>query len=152
MRCSTSKTRAASVSTVSPATTGTASCMIIGPESTSGATKCTVAPCIFTPAEPALDQPRRKQPHEPGKAYKLDPVCLEHGLQRVFERLAILAVVFVIDHRRGNALRLRARQSGGVGPVGNHQRNFGRVVDRLRGLDERRHIRPTAGNEDGDAF
>ena len=53
MRCSASSTRAASVSGVSPASTGTAACATIGPESISADTKCTVAPCVFTPASSA---------------------------------------------------------------------------------------------------
>ena len=38
---------------VSPASTGTAPCTMIGPASISGTTKCTVAPCCFAPAASA---------------------------------------------------------------------------------------------------
>src|SRR5579864_412796 len=49
MRCSATRTRAASVSRESPGSTGTAACHTIGPASSSGVTKCTVAPVTVTP-------------------------------------------------------------------------------------------------------
>ena len=53
MRCSCSRIRADSVSTVSASSTGTAACMTMGPASSSGVTKCTVAPVTFTPCSSA---------------------------------------------------------------------------------------------------
>src|SRR4030088_3283796 len=50
MRCSMPRMRCDSVSAVSSSATGTAPCMMIGPASVSGITKCTVAPETFTPA------------------------------------------------------------------------------------------------------
>ena len=102
--------------------TGTAACAMIGPESISGTTKCTVAPCSFAPAASArawVSRPlnagssagwmlRRRPSHcrtnhgvksrmKPGKADQLDPVRLQLVLQRALERLAVLAEFSVID-------------------------------------------------------
>src|SRR5262249_52786712 len=63
-----------------------------------------------------------------------------------------LAVNCVIDHGRCNSFGLRARKPNGLGTVGNHQGDFGRIVVGLSRRDERRHVRPTAGNQNGDAL
>ena len=52
-RCSAASTRAASVSGVSPGSTGTAAWAMIGPLSIAARTKCTVQPCSLTPASRA---------------------------------------------------------------------------------------------------
>ena len=74
-------------------------------------------------------------------------------LQRALERLAILAERLVIDDGGARCRRLRARcKPGGVGLVGNDQRDLGRIAGVLRGLDQRRHVGAAAGDQDGDAL
>ncbi len=58
IRCSCSLTRAVSVSTVSPGSTGTQACRTAGPLFTSGVTKCTVAPCSTALAASACSMRR----------------------------------------------------------------------------------------------
>ncbi len=48
---------------------------------------------------PSRHQPWGEEPHEAGEADELDPVVLQHRLDRTLERLAILAVKGVIDDR-----------------------------------------------------
>ena len=57
---------------------------------------------------PALDEPRRQQPHEAGEADDLDACASSIALQRALERLAVLAEVPVIDDRGGDAGAARA--------------------------------------------
>ena len=108
---------------------------MIGPESISGTTKCTVAPCIFAPASSARlcvsrplkagsragwmlsmrschcpTKPRRQQPHEAGEADEIDAVFLEHRLQRALESGAVLAKARVVDDFGGDAGGARGRQ------------------------------------------
>src|SRR6185436_16620678 len=53
MRCSTASTRSAREASLSPASTGTAPWITIGPPSSALVTTCTVAPWSFTPASSA---------------------------------------------------------------------------------------------------
>ena len=142
MRCSTSSTRAASASSVSSGSTGTAPCAMIGPESISGTTKCTVAPCsvdagldraamrvepleggqqrrvdVQQPAAPSRHEPRRQHPHESGEADDFDAVRFKHVLQGAFEAFAVLRKAGVIDDLGRDARRPR-RAAGRRHPAG----------------------------------
>ena len=106
---------------------------MIGPESVSGTTKCTVAPCRFDagfkraamgmqPLElrqqrrvdvqhapaPARDEPWREEPHEAGKADEIDALRVKLGVERAFEAFAVVAERPVIDQRGRNSRLARA--------------------------------------------
>ena len=112
---------------------------MIGPESISGTTKCTVAPCIFAPGVeralvrvealerrqqrrvdieqaplPLRDETGREQPHEAGETNDVDAVLHELGLQRALERRAVLAELRVIDDFGRDACGARDQQPAGV--------------------------------------
>ena len=100
---------------------------------------------------PTVDEAGREQPHEAGEADHLGAVGVEFALQREFEGVAILAERDVIDDRGRNTGRSGGGEPLGVRPVGQHQRDFSGKIRGFRGLDQRRHVRAAAGNQNGDA-
>ena len=103
-------------------------------------------------AAPALHKPRRQKPHETGEANEIDPMSFERFIKRVLKPFAVFAKRFVIDDRGRDAFLAGAGQAGRLGPVGNDEGDFGRIVVGLGRLDQRRHVRSAAGNQDGDAL
>ena len=101
------------------------------------------------PAVPLPHEPGREQPHESRQAHDLDAMTLEARLQCALERLAVLAVVAVIDHRRGDAGRGRTLEAGRVRQVGEHEGDLGRIVGLACCGDQGRHVRPAPGNQHG---
>src|SRR5215204_6296140 len=102
------------------------------------------------PPGPAVDEPRRQDAHEAGKAEELDAMRQKLLVERTLEGLA-LRIGLVVDDRGCDPGGRRPREAFRVRPVRDHQRDLGRVVGRLGGLDQRRHVGTAAGNEDGDA-
>src|SRR5208282_3503180 len=103
-------------------------------------------------AGPAPNEPGRQQPHESGEAHQIDPVGRKLRIERAFERLALFAKRRVIDDRGGDAFRARTGEARSLGSIRGDEHDFGRIVFRLGRLDQRRHIRSTAGDEHGDAL
>ena len=84
----------------------------------------------------------------PGTLYRSVERMLEHAL----ESRTILAMRPVIDHQALNTGLSRKREAGRIGPIGDDERDLGRIVRRLRGLDQRSHVGAAAGEEHGDAL
>ena len=104
-----------------------------------------------TPA-PARDDPGREKAHESRKAHKVDALRRQFGIERAFERFAIVAERPVIDQRGRDAQLPGMGQSRCIGLVRYDEHDFRRVVRRLGRLDQRRHVRATARDEHGDAL
>src|SRR5258708_25133523 len=103
-------------------------------------------------AAPARHQPPRQEPHEAGEADKIDAVREQSVVERAFERRAIVAEWLVIDDRGGDARKLCPGKPRGVGLIGQDEHDFRRIVRRPGRLDQRRHVRAAAGDQDGDAL
>ena len=58
-------------------------------------------------------------------------------------------IVLVRDDFDRDARLARNRQSLRVFPIGNHQRDLGRIIRRARGIDQRGEIAAAAGNQNG---
>src|SRR5215218_7439802 len=101
------------------------------------------------PSGPAVDEPRRQDAHEAGKAEELDAMRQKLSVERALQSLA-LRIDLVVDDRGCDPGGRRPREAFRVRPVRDHQRVLGRVLRRLGGLYQRRHVRAAAGNEDGD--
>ena len=80
------------------------------------------------PALPLVDEPRRQQTHEAGKADDLDAAALEHGLQRLLEGFAIFSIVGVVDDRSGDAGAARIGDAFRIRTVGNDQHDLGGII------------------------
>jgi hypothetical protein len=94
----------------------------------------------------------REQPHEAAEADELDAPLVERMLEHALERCTILSVRPVIDHHGGHTGLAGKLEARCIGPVGDDERNLGRIVSRLRGLDQRSHVGAAAGDQDGDAL
>ena len=76
---------------------------------------------------------------------------IERRLQHRLEAGAVLAERLALDHLRRNAARGGLFEAAGVGLVRDHDDDLGREIRRLRGLDQRGHVRAAPGDQDGDA-
>ncbi len=150
---------------------------MIGPSSISDATKWTVAPCCFTPASSArrcvssplncgssagwilIMRPLQRLTNH-GVNSRMKPArqtisirfASKFGIERAFERFAVLAEGRVIDQRGRDAGFARADEAQRVGPVRHDENDFRRIILRLGRLDQRRHVRAAAGDQHGDAL
>src|SRR5215211_79236 len=102
------------------------------------------------PSGPAVDEPRRQDAHEAGTAEELDAMRQKLPIERALEGLA-LRISLVVDDCGCNPGGGRPCEAFRFRPVRDRQGDFGRIARRLGGLDQRRHVRAAAGNEDGDA-
>src|SRR5260370_35268258 len=79
-------------------------------------------------------------------------MLVEHGLERALEGGPIFSVWTVVDHGRGNRMRLGTCEPRGIRPVRNHQRDLGGGGAPLRRPAQRRHVGAATGDQDGDAL
>src|ERR1700722_20229234 len=103
-------------------------------------------------AAPARDEPRRQQPHETGEADQIEAGGGQGVVERAFERLAVSAERPVIDDRSRDTRLLRARETRGIGLIGQDQNDLRRIIRCLGRLDECRHVRAAAGDQYGNAL
>src|SRR5215468_10452254 len=77
---------------------------------------------------------------------------IEDCLKRALEGGPIFPVWTVVDHGRGNGMRLRVGEPRRIRPVRDYQRDLGGVGALLRRLDQRGHVGAATGDQDGDAL
>src|SRR5215471_9762176 len=77
---------------------------------------------------------------------------IEDCLKRALEGGPIFPVWTVVDHGRGNGMRLGACEPRRIRPVRDHQRDLGGIGALLRRLDQRGHVGAATGDQDGDAL
>ena len=103
------------------------------------------------PALVPRDEPRRQDPHEPGKAQDVGPCGVDVAGQFRLEGRAVLAEGAVIDGGDRHAQRRRHFQTAGRGIVRQDQHRPRRMVPGHR-PDQGKHVRATPGNQDGNAL
>ena len=103
------------------------------------------------PSRPSPDQPGSQQPHIAGKRHHPDVMRFKRRLHGTLVPLPVRTEGAVRDDRRGDALGGGHSQTGRVSPVREHQDHLERGAVGVRSVDQGGHVRPRAGDQDGDS-
>jgi hypothetical protein len=95
---------------------------------------------VDQPAVVALHEARREDAHEAGQGDDVGPEGVDRFGQLRIEGLA-RREAGVVDHRGGDAVRLREAEAGGVGAVADHRRDPRRPRLGGAGPHDRLHVR-----------
>ena len=105
---------------------------------------------IDQPAFPAADEFRRQHAHEAGQGNDFNAVPDQFRFHGGLKTCPVTLEGAAFHHRGGHPPRRRNPKPRRIGAVGQHQHRFRRVIRPGR-LQNRRHIGPAPGNQQGES-